>query len=57
MPDVLNHLIDDEDKELPSNEEVDKVKSNEKLMELEINTLRIEKIKEYIEEEKNLSYL
>lgn len=54
---MLNHLIDDEDKELPSNEEVDKVKSNEKLMELEINTLRIEKIKEYIEEEKNLSYL
>jgi hypothetical protein len=33
------------------------VKANEKLVELEINTLRIEKIKEYIVEDKYLSYL
>lgn len=38
-------LIEEEDKDLPSNEEVEKVKANEKLAELEINTLRIDKIK------------
>jgi hypothetical protein len=54
---MLAHLVEEEDKELPSNEEVDKVKANEKLYELELNTLRIEKIREYIEEEKNVGYL
>ena len=50
-------MVEEEDKDLPSNEEVDKVKSNEKLYELELNTLRVEKIREYIEDEKNVPFL
>lgn len=57
MQEVLNNLIDEEDKELPSSEEVEKHKNNDKLAELEMNTLRIDKLKEYIAEEKNVHFL
>ena len=57
MQDILNNWVDEEDKELPGSEEVEKVKHSDKLIELEINTLRIDKLKEYIAEEKTVHFL
>lgn len=41
LTDLFARFVEEEEKDLPSNEEVEKVKSNEKLYELEMNTLRI----------------
>lgn len=49
-------MIEEEEKEIPSHEEVEKVKDNEKLLELESNTVRLEKTKEYMIEDKNLKF-
>lgn len=50
-------LLEEEDRELPAHEEVEKVKDNEQLTELEMDTQRIEKLKEYFGDDKYLPYI